>query len=83
LTAIAARRVSASLAWTGKDVTGGVKGDENQEAIKALHRNEADILVSTTAAEVGLNLPGLKRVLIINPDRLGLSTLHQIRGRVA
>ena len=48
-----------------------------------MKNDEADILVSTTAAEVGLNIPKLERVLIINPERLGLSTLHQLRGRVA
>lgn len=71
--------------WPGRVrfIRGGVRGDENTEALRAVKNDEADILVSTTAAEVGLNIPRLERVLVINPERLGLSTLHQLRGRVA
>ena len=33
--------------------------------------------------EVGINLPKLRRVVVVHPERHGLTTLHQIRGRVA
>ena len=48
-----------------------------------MRNDEADILISTIAVETGIDLPRLRHVTIIHPERLGLNTLHQIRGRVA
>lgn len=50
--------------------------------INALNKGEAEVLCSTTVVEVGLNVPKLRFVGIVHPERLGLSTLHQIRGRL-
>ncbi len=43
----------------------------------------ANVLVSTTVVEVGITIPNLKRIIIVHPERHGLTTLHQLRGRVA
>src|SRR6185437_2089490 len=45
-------------------------------------RNEADVLVSTTNAENGLDIPRANTILINRADRMGLSELYQLRGRV-
>lgn len=64
---------------------GGTKRDKQaqQTAVDDMRAGRADIVVATTVAEVGLDLPNLNRVTIISPERLGASTLHQIRGRAA
>lgn len=56
---------------------------ENDEALLAMARGDARILLSTTMIEVGVDLPGLRRIAIMQADRFGLSQLHQLRGRVA
>jgi transcription-repair coupling factor (superfamily II helicase) len=45
-------------------------------------RNEADILIATTIIENGLDIPRANTILINRADRLGLSELYQLRGRV-
>jgi ATP-dependent DNA helicase RecG len=62
---------------------GKMKDEEKLSAIAAMRNDEADILISTIAVETGIDLPRLRHVTIIHPERLGLNTLHQIRGRVA
>lgn len=61
----------------------GLSDDEKQAAIDDMKTGKATILVATTVAEVGLDIPNLRHVLVVEPDRLGLTQLHQIRGRAA
>lgn len=60
-----------------------VGDDEKQKAIDDMKSGAASILVATTVAEVGLDIPNLRHVIVVEPHRLGLTQLHQIRGRAA
>lgn len=56
---------------------------QNAAAIADIRDRKADILASTTLVEVGIDIPSLMRVVIVQADCFGSSTLHQLRGRVA
>lgn len=57
--------------------------DKEKEQVLLDFREDGDILISTTVVEVGISLPRLTTVVIVGAERLGLSTLHQLRGRVS
>ncbi len=57
--------------------------DKEKEQVLLDFREKGDILISTTVVEVGISLPRLTTVVIVGAERLGLSTLHQLRGRVS
>lgn len=63
-------------------VHGRMKGDEKQYVMDAFKAGELDLLVATTVIEVGVDVPNASLMIIENPERLGLSQLHQLRGRV-
>jgi transcription-repair coupling factor (superfamily II helicase) len=55
---------------------------ELEKVMLAFVRDEADVLVSTTIVENGLDIPRANTIIINRADRLGLSELYQLRGRV-
>ena len=57
--------------------------DKDKEQVLLDFRESGDILIATTVVEVGISLPRLSTVVIVGAERLGLSTLHQLRGRVS
>ncbi len=57
--------------------------DKEKENVLLEFREKGKILVATTVVEVGISLPRLSTVIIVGAERLGLSTLHQLRGRVS
>jgi len=61
---------------------GKLKPEEKDEVIKKFERNEFQILISTTVIEVGINVPNASVMSVYSPERFGLSSLHQLRGRV-
>ncbi len=56
--------------------------DKNKEQILFEFREKGKILLATTVIEVGISLPRLSTIVIVGAERLGLATLHQLRGRV-
>ncbi|HDZ4955439.1 TPA: ATP-dependent DNA helicase RecG, partial [Campylobacter jejuni] len=56
--------------------------DKQKDEILERFRDEGNILLSTTVVEVGISLPRLSMIVIVGAERLGLATLHQLRGRV-
>jgi ATP-dependent DNA helicase RecG len=57
--------------------------DKDKEEVLFSFREEGSILIATTVVEVGISLPRLSTVVRVGAERLGLSTLHQLRGRVS
>jgi transcription-repair coupling factor (superfamily II helicase) len=58
---------------------------KDRELARNMHKflsREADVLVSTSIVESGLDIPTVNTILIDDPERYGLSELHQLRGRV-
>jgi ATP-dependent DNA helicase RecG len=57
--------------------------DKAKEQVLLDFREKGSLLIATTVVEVGISLPRLTTVVIVGAERLGLSTLHQLRGRVS
>ena len=57
--------------------------DKNKEEVLETFREEGSILIATTLVEVGISLPNLSTIVIVGAERLGLASLHQLRGRVS
>ena len=61
---------------------GQMDSDELEEVMTKFVNGEADVLLSTTIIESGLDIPNANTIIIDHADRFGLSDLYQLRGRV-
>ena len=61
---------------------GSMKENSKLEIMESFISREVQILISTTVIEVGVNNPNATLMIVMDADRFGLSTLHQLRGRI-
>jgi transcription-repair coupling factor (superfamily II helicase) len=61
---------------------GQMNADDLEEVMTRFVNGEADVLLSTTIIESGLDIPNANTIIIDRADRFGLSELYQLRGRV-
>ncbi len=83
----AAEPTAAALAEALPDVRvglihGRLTSADKEQVMKAFAKGEVQLLVATTVIEVGVDVPAATLMIIENAERLGLSQLHQLRGRV-
>ena len=63
-------------------VHGRMKPEQKDRTMKAFATGDLRVLVATTVIEVGVDVPEASLMIIENAERMGLSQLHQLRGRV-
>lgn len=56
--------------------------DKEKDDVISSFAKDGNILLTTTLIEVGISLPKLSSIIIVGAEKLGLATLHQLRGRV-
>jgi ATP-dependent DNA helicase RecG len=61
---------------------GRMRPKDKERIMDAFRAGEADLLISTTVIEVGVDVPNATVMLIENAERFGLAQLHQLRGRI-
>ena len=63
-------------------VHGRLSAREKSAAMESFRKGETQLLVATTVIEVGVDVPNASLMVIEHAERMGLSQLHQLRGRV-
>lgn len=76
-------RWNAALPGQVRAIHSRLSRDEQAKALADVVAGRARVLTSSTVIEVGVNIPRLRRVVVVCPDRFSTNVLHQIRGRLA
>ena len=63
-------------------VHGRLKSDQKEEVMRRFRDGKTRLLVATTVIEVGVDVPNASLMVVENSERMGLSQIHQLRGRV-
>ena len=63
-------------------IHGKLDSKEKNKIMTDYENGDIDILISTTVIEVGVNVPNASMIVIFDANLFGLSTIHQLRGRV-
>jgi ATP-dependent DNA helicase RecG len=61
---------------------GRMRPAEKERVMESFRAGQADVLISTTVIEVGVDVPNATVMLVENAERFGLAQLHQLRGRI-
>ena len=61
---------------------GRMRPKEKDHTMERFRAGDADVLISTTVIEVGVDVPNATVMLVENAERFGLAQLHQLRGRI-
>lgn len=64
-------------------IHGGLSQEEKSSALRRAKSSECKVIVTTSVIEIGLTMPDLEALLVIEANRYGAGTLHQFRGRLA
>ena len=75
-------RLLQNYGFKSETLTGKMSEKEMLSVLNDFKTNKIQILISTTVVEVGVNNPNATVIVIQNAERFGLSSLHQLRGRV-
>ncbi len=63
-------------------IYGSMKDKEKNEVMQQFYEKEIDVLIATSVIEVGIDSQYASIMTVLNADRFGLATLHQLRGRI-
>ena len=63
-------------------IYGKMKAKEKSEIMQSFEAGDIDVLIATTVVEVGIDIKNATTIAVLNSERFGLATLHQLRGRV-
>jgi len=86
LTAVAQELTQPGGPWAGISVAvvnGRLPSEQVEARVRQFREGRAQVLLGTTIVEVGLDVPGVPLMIILSAERLGLASLHQLRGRLS